>query len=60
MRNENQDWPLMMTYGEARTNDHWTVWYDFEFNKLRIVGNRDYFLHELILGDEYMIYIGDL
>lgn len=60
MRNENQDWPPMMTYGKDVVNDHWTVWYDLEFNKFHLVGNREYLLHELILGDEHMIYIGDL
>lgn len=41
-------------------NEHIDVWYDIEYNKFRLVGTRDYLLHDMVIGDEFMVWIGVL
>ncbi len=36
-----------------------TVWYDIEYNKLRMFKRED-FRNEIAAGDEFMIRLGDL
>lgn len=41
-------------------SEHIDVWYDIEYNKFRLVEAKDYLLHDMVIGDEFMIWIGVL
>lgn len=45
---------------ERAMNEHIDVWYDIEYNKFRLVEAKDYLLHDMVIGDEFMVWIGVL